>query len=540
MPSLPSWGEPSPVPDKRLRRMARRHHLESLYPERRVRKYMQAFGFPLRHPSPQNKRPPKNNPLQLELSYYPPRLYRQVYVAKHGPRWIAHKKSEEEWHHLDNFFARLHLGGDTTLAAQWRLDLETRVAVVDIDNHDGKSKADLIAILRKVRWVLPWSLVFRSSTSGGLHVYVWFDDYYPAETVRERLVEGLSRVVPVEPGIVEVWPANTALRLPLGQGSCLLDPDTLEPVYARYDRAGRLRRAPALDIKAAHDFASSQAINRPQLYAIGKKISTYSTPKPKKRLEIGGSDLDIPPPITMPRANSGQLRGADFWAEFAAAKQGARTGHRYDDHRRLLFGWYIPMGLSREETLSRHTEWLETAHHTSRDLTGRRRAGTIRSMERDAIKYLDDHLDKGIESEDLTKRKPTRQVDRHTDTYLAEMVEIAQRTAGRLARPRPWRKYARSYASSADRVLVDGLDRPLAQRITLLLGLLRLTVEKKKTTIRIVSINSKAVNAMIGGTRARGRGPELIAHLVGLGVLTLHAEEIVGERCRTYAVRLPE
>lgn len=85
--------------------------------------------------------------------------------------------------------------------------------------------------------------MFRSSERGGIHIYVHLP-YNQAigsrklQTIIE--VELKKRKVMVSPGRCEILPSpNKSLRLPLGRGSFLLDPETLQPLCFELNKAIR-------------------------------------------------------------------------------------------------------------------------------------------------------------------------------------------------------------------------------------------------------------------------------------------------------------
>ena len=147
----------------------------------------------------------------------------------------------------DNDIER-HLRGDFWLAVLRAPS--TRILAVDLDAKGGSTEARraMLERYRIITEILPPSLVVRSSASGGLHLYWFVTDAVNATSLvasvaRRFLEAGLD----VRSGAVEIRPTETlCLRLPLGRGSVLLQPSTLEP----YADIGE-------DVPAAIDFLST-------------------------------------------------------------------------------------------------------------------------------------------------------------------------------------------------------------------------------------------------------------------------------------------
>jgi len=104
---------------------------------------------------------------------------------------------------------------------------KTRHAVLDID---AQSKYHNRAGLEKLRAHLSevglYVISYRSSDSGGWHLYLPFDDWADSNEVSQtmkRWLKGLG--YEIGGGILEVFPSGNALRLPLQQGFGWLGPD---------------------------------------------------------------------------------------------------------------------------------------------------------------------------------------------------------------------------------------------------------------------------------------------------------------------------
>jgi hypothetical protein len=87
-------------------------------------------------------------------------------------------------------------------------------------------------IYGKIKQWVKYPMAFRSSSRAGLHLYCHLA--FPIEV--EKLLHITKATckkldINISPGICEIFPRpNSALRLPLGQGSLLLNPDSLSPI----------------------------------------------------------------------------------------------------------------------------------------------------------------------------------------------------------------------------------------------------------------------------------------------------------------------
>lgn len=108
-------------------------------------------------------------------------------------------------------------------------DKLARYFCLDIDQSSEK-----MAIYRSVKKWLGAPLVFQSSTSGGLHIYAHLAPDFPISVQKLlSITEATCKAtrINLSPGVCEVFPRpGKALRLPLGPGSFLLDPESLSPI----------------------------------------------------------------------------------------------------------------------------------------------------------------------------------------------------------------------------------------------------------------------------------------------------------------------
>jgi hypothetical protein len=152
----------------------------------------------------------------------------QRYMIKmNDGNWQVIKSKTGRFVKLDRHVATYHL-----LSRYWVATFAPEVPrylCIDIDASES-----LPSIYRIVRDWVPHPIVFQSSDSKGLHVYAFRDFDFPIRA--DKLIRIIStelkiRGVKMAPGICEVFPApNKFLRLPLGKGSFLLDPNTLTPM----------------------------------------------------------------------------------------------------------------------------------------------------------------------------------------------------------------------------------------------------------------------------------------------------------------------
>ncbi|HPD60853.1 MAG TPA: hypothetical protein PKV48_03725 [Thermodesulfobacteriota bacterium] len=90
-----------------------------------------------------------------------------------------------------------------------------------------------------MKWLRTPPLVFQSSASKGLHIYIFLDFKIRSEKlfkITRHVLE--SKGVWVHPGACEIFPAeNKSLRLPLGAESILRHPQTLRPISTNLNEA---------------------------------------------------------------------------------------------------------------------------------------------------------------------------------------------------------------------------------------------------------------------------------------------------------------
>lgn len=102
---------------------------------------------------------------------------------------------------------------------------QTRFAVLDIDkNSKYRSDLELAKLQERLAAVGLTVTVYRSSNSGGWHLYIFLDDWADSREVNEYLNTWLrARDYEVRGGLLEVFPSGMGLRLPLQPGFAWLD-----------------------------------------------------------------------------------------------------------------------------------------------------------------------------------------------------------------------------------------------------------------------------------------------------------------------------
>lgn len=103
----------------------------------------------------------------------------------------------------------------------------TRHAVLDIDKGSQYHNAQELGKLLQDFAAIGLALVpYRSSESGGWHLYCYFDSYAPSQEVETTIKDYLrARRYEIRSGTLEVFPSGNALRLPLQPGFGWLDPE---------------------------------------------------------------------------------------------------------------------------------------------------------------------------------------------------------------------------------------------------------------------------------------------------------------------------
>jgi hypothetical protein len=168
-----------------------------------------------------------------------PQRYGYIYRPLNGGSWLS---ANEKWALSDNEILKAVACQHPRFFLGVRAARSTRYAIVDIDAgskyHTLRNYKRLCRVLASAGMtkVVP----YRSSFSGGWHVYIFFDEWLPAKQLRQCLVELLSlNHFEVAKGQLEVFPhrgtnsLGTGLRLPLQPGWAWLDTNTLDVTRER-------------------------------------------------------------------------------------------------------------------------------------------------------------------------------------------------------------------------------------------------------------------------------------------------------------------
>lgn len=240
------------------------------------------------------------------------------------------------------------------LSAYERHELRRRLQVApetarlpDFVRHLPDKVEEMKTCVRRVMTALPVpSLPFRSSPSGGVHLYVLI---HPVELVRARqwAVALASAVVPeafsssarlARPCVLDqvVHPHSTqSLRLPLGYGSKLLNPSTLDPMFPGDSPQEQVRPALAWLAEASRAFPRLALPDIPAAFVAPLPLG--GDPSQLRPGEVFGEFSPMPPGPPQVRAASRESGHAHGKARGQAAiVRVADPAQFTDEHWRLL------------------------------------------------------------------------------------------------------------------------------------------------------------------------------------------------------------
>ena len=102
---------------------------------------------------------------------------------------------------------------------------ETHHAVLDVDAQSRyHCTAELVKLQEKLAAVGLMATPYRSSDSGGWHLYIYLDSWAESSEVEQTLKAWLKlQGYEIKSGTLEVFPSGNALRLPLQPGFAWLD-----------------------------------------------------------------------------------------------------------------------------------------------------------------------------------------------------------------------------------------------------------------------------------------------------------------------------
>lgn len=164
-----------------------------------------------------------------------------IYKPLSGGSWYS---ADERWKLTDSEILKAIACAHPKFYLGCRSSKTTRFAVLDIDAnshyHNQRSLDRLLQVLSQAG--LGKSSLYRSSYSGGWHLYLFFDESVNSAELRRRLIALLTlHDFDIAKGKLEVFPhpsessQGMGLRLPLQPGFAWLDKATLEVEYERSD-----------------------------------------------------------------------------------------------------------------------------------------------------------------------------------------------------------------------------------------------------------------------------------------------------------------
>lgn len=466
-----------------------------------------------------------------------------------GWRAAKHRRTGDPTR-LSDYYLGQHLFGRLTAAAKWQLDddFTVRLAVIDIDadrrtRSRSRKRASFThrvgAVRRALREIS--HLTIRSSSSGGVHLYIFLDRAYPAPRVRTAL-QGLLEAagLDIAPGEIEIWPSAHALRLPLGRGSCILDRN-LRPVFARRDAAGRILRDTVRSVVHLDAFADEHQVSLQQL-----ERACHDDRVPLGVTHERSNDLDVlvPKATRSPRRkHPPTARLTAYRDRVAAAHRGVSApGRRYEEASLVVWDLRVAQGFPPETVMKKFSEWLERGDHHSDDLE-RDLLGTRFRMMRDAEGYLA-HLERRIEAGEL---RPGGGGGAPVISLLRVVRDL------RTAHGKAWRDAALARLTAPDRRLLDTKIRDawIRDHLAVFIGLLRIAMLRRPATT-LVAMHRTALVAIAGGKPRPLRAPRSVQRKLGVsayltlrraaerhGLIELANGYRVGVTARQFRVFLP-
>jgi hypothetical protein len=233
--------------------------------------------------------------------------YGYIYRPLNGGSWSS---ANEKWKLSDTEIIKAISCAHDKFYIGTRAGKSTRYAVLDIDNgskYHSKAQLDkLLGVLAAAG--LGRSSLYRSSFSGGWHLYIFFDEPVNSAELRRQLVKLLTLSdFQVAKGTLEVFPhpgdasLGMGLRLPLQSGWAWLDKKTLDVEHERYEMSAskaleffldvldadansfesfRSLKAYVEDLETRKAAAANLAIGRP-----GSNVIPLRRPEPRPEAE---------------------------------------------------------------------------------------------------------------------------------------------------------------------------------------------------------------------------------------------------------------
>jgi hypothetical protein len=169
--------------------------------------------------------------------------YDYIYRPLNGGTWSS---ANEKWRLTDTEIIKAIACANQSFYIGTRSGKKTRYAVLDIDaNSKYHNKPQLDRLLHALSKAgLTRSSLFRSSFSGGWHLYLFFEEHVNSAQLHRQLVSLLKLSdFEVSKGTLEVFPhpglasKGMGLRLPLQHGWAWLNKRDLEVEHERYEMA---------------------------------------------------------------------------------------------------------------------------------------------------------------------------------------------------------------------------------------------------------------------------------------------------------------
>ncbi|MGE0266604.1 MAG: hypothetical protein AB7V06_28275 [Candidatus Obscuribacterales bacterium] len=168
--------------------------------------------------------------------------YGYIYKPLSGGSWLS---ANDKWKLPDSEILKAIACAHPKFFIGCRSSKSTRFAVLDIDqNSRYHKKAALEKLLQVLSAAgLSQSSLYRSSYSGGWHLYLFFDEPINSADLRAQLYKLLTlNDFRVAKGQLEIFPhpgshdsLGLGLRLPMQQGFAWLDKKTLDVDYERHE-----------------------------------------------------------------------------------------------------------------------------------------------------------------------------------------------------------------------------------------------------------------------------------------------------------------
>ncbi len=168
--------------------------------------------------------------------------YGYIYKPLPGGSWYS---ANEKWKLPDSEILKAIACTHPKFFIGCRAGKATRFAVLDIDDqsqyHNKRSLDKLLKVLSEAG--LSRSSLYRSSYSGGWHLYIFFEESINSADLRKQLVKVLTlNDFQIGKGQLEIFPhpggegsLGLGLRLPLQPGFAWLDKRTLEIEHERHE-----------------------------------------------------------------------------------------------------------------------------------------------------------------------------------------------------------------------------------------------------------------------------------------------------------------